>query len=186
MLKVRKHWELLSAKFLTIYLEPNNVCQSVATGDPPKRRMRETLFTRHRNTVEPVLIASDRKITFHAIHTDAGITAANSQERNVMFDNSSPPINDTEKDLTATYAQFRYVYCKRLGSYKSRIKKDARLNVCADCGNVLHCVLHLFICRAHPTDSVEFMEQTYGRIPGIQLSRDLKASNNNNYLHFQY
>ena len=38
------------------------------------------------------------------------------------------PINDSEKDLTmkerATLAQLRFVYCKLLGSYKSRIKKD--------------------------------------------------------------
>ena len=38
-----------------------------------------------------------------------------------------------------------------LGSYKSRIKKDASLDVCADCGKTPHDVKHLFACPAHPT-----------------------------------
>ena len=61
----------------------------------------------------------------------------------------------TEKDLTrkerATFAQLRSGYCKLLGSYKSRIKKDASLDVCADCGKTPHDVKHLFACPAHPT-----------------------------------
>ena len=42
-------------------------------------------------------------------------------------------------------------YCRLLGSYKSRIKKAASLNVCADCGTKPHDVKHLFVCPAHPT-----------------------------------
>ena len=42
-------------------------------------------------------------------------------------------------------------YCRLLDSYKSRIKKDASLNVCADCGTTPHDVKHLFICPAQPT-----------------------------------
>ena len=38
-----------------------------------------------------------------------------------------------------------------LGSYKSRIKKNASLNVCVDCGKTPHDVKHLFACPAHPT-----------------------------------
>ena len=33
----------------------------------------------------------------------------------------------------------------------SRIKKDASLNVCANCGNTSHDVKHLFAFPAHPT-----------------------------------
>ena len=32
-----------------------------------------------------------------------------------------------------------------------RIKKDANLDVCADCGTTPHDVKHLFVCPAHPT-----------------------------------
>ena len=71
MLKVREHSELLSAQYLAICLEPENICHSITTSEPPKRRMKETRFTRHRNTVEPIMLADNRKATLHAIHTDA-------------------------------------------------------------------------------------------------------------------
>ena len=61
MLKVREHSELLSAQYLARCLEPGNVCHSITTRETPKRRMKETLFTRHRNTVEPMMLADNRK-----------------------------------------------------------------------------------------------------------------------------
>ena len=106
--------------------------------------MNKTLFTRHRNTVEPMMLADNRKATLQAIHCDAVNKAG-----------LPHPINDSEKDLTrmerATLAQLRSGYCRLLGSYKSRIKKDASLDVCADCGKTPHDVKHLFACPAHPT-----------------------------------
>ena len=51
MLKVREHSELLSAQYLARCLEPGNVCHSITTSETPKRRMKETLFTRHRTTI---------------------------------------------------------------------------------------------------------------------------------------
>ena len=68
----------------------------------------------------------------------------------------SVPISNSEKELTrkerSTLAQLRSGYCSRLlGSYKSRIKKDANLDVCADCGTTHHDVKHLFVCPAHST-----------------------------------
>ena len=54
-------------------------------------------------------------------------------------------------DDSATLAQLRSRYCKLIGSYKSRIKKDASLDVCADCGKTPHNVKHLFACLAHLT-----------------------------------
>ena len=72
-----------------------------------------------------------------------------------MLDGRPPPISNSEKELTrkerSTLAQLRSGYCRLLGSYKSRIKKDANLDVCADCGTTLHDVKHLFVCPAHPT-----------------------------------
>ena len=46
MLMVREHSELLSAQYLARCLEPGNVCHSITTREIPKRRMKETLFTR--------------------------------------------------------------------------------------------------------------------------------------------
>ena len=138
MLNEREHSELLSAQYLARCLEPGNVCHSITTRETPKRRMKETLFTRYRNTVEPMMLADNRKAILQAIHTDAVNKAVKDQKNNIVLDGLPHPINDSEKDLTrkerATLAQLRSGYCKLLGSYKSRIKKDASLDVCADCG----------------------------------------------------
>ena len=66
-------------------------------GTPPKRRMKETLFTRHRSTVEPMLIANDKKATLQAIHTMAVNQAVTNLRRNVVLDDCPPIINISEK-----------------------------------------------------------------------------------------
>ena len=84
--KVREHAELLSAQYLTRCLEPENVKNSITKRDTPKRRMKETLFTRHRSTVKPMMIAKARKATLQVIHTNAINKTVNSQGRNVVLD----------------------------------------------------------------------------------------------------
>ena len=132
MLKVREHSELLSAQYLARCLEPGNVCHSITTRETPKRRMKETLFTRHRNTLNPMMLANNRKATLQAIHSDAVNKAIKDQKNNIVLDGLPHPINDSEKDLTrkerATLAQLRSGYCK-----------------------TPHDVKHLFACPAHPT-----------------------------------
>ena len=70
----------------------------------------------------------------------------------MVLNGRPPPISNSEKELTrkerSTLAQLRSEY---VGSYKSRIKKDANLDVCADSGTTPHDVKHLFVCPAHPT-----------------------------------
>ena len=128
-------------------------CHSITTRETPERRMKETLFTRHRNTVEPMILANNRKATLHAIHSDAVNKAVKYQKNNIVLDGLPHPINeiDITRKEPATLAQLRSGYCKLLGSYRSRIKKDASLDVCADCGKMPHDVKHLFACPAHPT-----------------------------------
>ena len=149
MLRVREHSGLLSAHYLASCLEPGNVCHSIATRETPKRRIKKTLFTRHRNTVEPMMLAYNRKATLQAIPK-----AVKDQKKNIVLDDLPHPINDSEKDLTRKErapSQLRSGYCKLLCSYKSRIKKDTSINVCADCGKTPHDVKHLFAFPAHPT-----------------------------------
>ena len=55
MLKV-KHSDLLTAQYLARCLEPGNVCHPITTRATPERQMKETLYTRHRNTVEPMMV----------------------------------------------------------------------------------------------------------------------------------
>ena len=65
MLKVRKHSMLLSTQYLARCLEPGNVCHPITTMATPERQMKETLYTRHRNTVEPMMVKNDRKAILH-------------------------------------------------------------------------------------------------------------------------
>ena len=117
--------------------------------------MKETLFTRHRSAVDPMMIAKDKKATLQAIHTMAVNQAVTSLRRSVLFDDRPPLINISKKELArkkrTTLAQLRSGHCRLLGSYKSRISKDASLDVCADFGKTPHDVKHLFNCPAHPT-----------------------------------
>ena len=119
MLKVREHSELLTAQYLARCLEPGNVCHSITTRETPKRRMKETLFTRHRNTVEPMMLANNRKATLQAIHSDAVNKAVKDQKKNIVLDGLPHPIYDSEKDLIrkerATLAQLRSGYCSFFG-----------------------------------------------------------------------
>ena len=91
--------------------------------------MKETLFTRHRSTVEPMMIAKDRKTTLQAIHTMAVNQAVTSRRRNVVLHDRPPLINISEQELTrkerTTLAQLRSGHCRFLGSYKSRISLHA-------------------------------------------------------------
>ena len=155
MLKVKEHSELLSAQYLARCLEPENVNFSITIRKPPKRLMKETPFTRHRNAVEPLMIAKDRKTTRQAIHTMAANQDVTSLGRNVVLDDRPQVINISENELTrkerTTLAQLRSGHCILLGSYKSRISKDVSLDVCADRGETPHDVKHLFNCPAHPT-----------------------------------
>ena len=86
---------------------------------------------------------------------DSSTTCKLCRLKPIVLDDLPYPINDSEKDLTrkerATLAHLRSGYCKLLGSYKSRIKKDSSLNVCADCGKMPQDVKHLFACPAYPT-----------------------------------
>ena len=87
-----------------------------------KRQMKYTLYTRHRNTVEPMIVDKDRKATLQVLHTDVVNKAVKSHERNLVLDGCPPPISNSEKHLTrkerSTFAQLRSGYCGLLGSYK--------------------------------------------------------------------
>ena len=127
MLKVRIHSELLSAQYLARCLEPGNVCHPITTRAIPERQMKETLYTRHRNTVEPMMVNNDRKATLQALHTAAVVKAVQCHERNVVLDGRPPPISNSEKELTrkerSTLAQLRSGYCRLLGSSRAESRR---------------------------------------------------------------
>ena len=67
MLKVKEHSELLSSQDLARCLEPGNVCHPIITRAISERQMKETLYTRHRNTVEPMMVKMIGKL--HSKHS---------------------------------------------------------------------------------------------------------------------
>ena len=97
-MKVREHSELLYVYYLARCLESENVCHSITTRKTPKRRMKETRFTRHRNTVELMILADNRETTLQAIHTDTVNKVLNDQKNYIVLDDLPQPTNDSEKD----------------------------------------------------------------------------------------
>ena len=126
-------------------MEPGNICHSITTRETPKRRMKETLFTRHRNTVEPMMLKNNRKATLQAILTDAVNKAVDDQKNNIVLDDLPHPINHSEKVLTrkesATLAQLRSRYCKLLGSYNKKLMPPFS-DVCLDLPSIPLIVRH--------------------------------------------
>ena len=108
MLKVREHSDLLSAQYLARCLEPGNVCHSISTRKTPKRWMKETLFARHRSTVEPMMLVNNRKETFQAIHSDAVNKAIKEKEYSVRW--SSTPNQRLRKSLLGGHLHLCVVY----------------------------------------------------------------------------
>ena len=72
ILRVREHSELLSAQYWARCLEPGNVCHPMTTRAIPERQMKETLYTRHLNTIQPMMVEKDRKALLQALHPGAG------------------------------------------------------------------------------------------------------------------
>ena len=140
----------------------------------PNTRMKESILYRNQNTVEPVMIANDRKITLHAIHNDAVIKAANSQERNVVLDDRPSTINahkgtklggnalpspNSDLDIANSWAITRVGLRKMLASRMRRLWQRTSLRQASLC----------FPGSFNVTDTVRFMEQTNGCILRTQL-----------------
>ena len=104
MLKVKEHSDLLSAQYWARCLEPGNICHPNTTRATPERQMKETLYTRHRNTVEPMMVKNDRKA---ALNTTTIIKAVQCHERNVVLDGRPPPLSNSDPDMVDSWALTR-------------------------------------------------------------------------------
>ena len=153
MLPVEDHQNLLSAQYLVHCLDTENVCHHITTLDHPPREMKETLFTRHNQTVLR-LLASTKKASLQAVHTSFVSTAIDNMTDNRVLNYRPPPISDEEIYLTrrqrAPLSQLRSGHCKLLNSYKKRLKQTDSSS-CPDCGMEPQDDPHLFNCTAHPT-----------------------------------
>ena len=96
MLLVKDHLNLLSAQYLVHCLDTENVCHHITTMD---HEMKDTLFTRHNQTVVP-LLANTKKASLQTIHSSFVNTAIDNMTDNRVLNNWPPPINDEETYLT--------------------------------------------------------------------------------------
>ena len=114
--------------------------------------MKETIFSRHNQTVLPRL-SNNKKDSWKALHTSFVNTAIGNMKDNRVFNNRPLPINDEETLLSrqqwATLSQLLSGHYKLLNSYKKRLKQPDSSS-CLDCGmdpqDIPH---HLFHCTAH-------------------------------------
>ena len=95
MLQVEDHLNLLSAQYLVQCLDTENVCHHITKMDLPPREMKETIFTRHYQTVLP-LLANNRKDTLQALHTSFVNTTIGNMKDNRVLNSRPPSINDEE------------------------------------------------------------------------------------------
>ena len=91
MLQIDDHLNL-SAQYLVQCL---NVCHHITKTDLPPREMKETIFTRHYQTVLP-LLAINRKDTLQALHASFVNTAIGNMKDNRVLSNRPPSINGEE------------------------------------------------------------------------------------------
>ena len=191
MLPVEDHLNLLSAQYLAHCLDTENVCHHITTLDHRPREMKETLFTRHNQTVLPFL-ANTNKVSLQAVHTSFVNTAIDNMTYNRVLNYRPPPISDEEIYLTrrqrAILSQLRSGYCKLLNSYKKRLKQT-HSSSCPDCGMDPQDVPHLFNCTTHPTtltpESLWDRPVKTIREPGLTTRMVERAYNNNNHILFK-
>ena len=100
MLLVEDNLSLLSAQYLVHCLDTENVCHHISTLDHPPREMKETLFTRHNQTVLSLLV-NTKKASLQAVHTSFVNTAIDNMTDNRVLNYRPPPISDEKFVLPA-------------------------------------------------------------------------------------
>ena len=95
MIQVEDHLNLVFAQYLVQFLDTENVFHHITKMDLPPREMKETIFTRHYQTVLPLLV-NNRKDTLYALHTSFVNTEIDNMKDNRVLNNRPPRINDEE------------------------------------------------------------------------------------------
>ena len=119
MLQVEDHLNLISAQYPIHRLDTENVCHHITKMDQSPREMKGTIFTRHNQTVLP-LLANNKKDTLQTIHTS--------------FVNRRG--THLSRRHQTTLSQLRSGHCKLLYSYKKRLKLNDSSS-CPDCAMLL-------------------------------------------------
>ena len=93
MLQVEDHLDLLSVQYLVQCLDTENVYHHITKMDHLPREIKETIFTRHIQTVLP-LLANNKKDTLQTFHTAFVNTSIDNIKNNRVLNNRRSPIND--------------------------------------------------------------------------------------------
>ena len=116
MLQGEDHLNILSAQYLVQCQATEYVCHHITKIDHPPREIKETIFTRHNQSVLP-LLANNK-----ALHSSFINTAIDNMKDNRVLNNRPTPINDEETFLSrrprTTLSQLHSGHCKLLNSYK--------------------------------------------------------------------
>ena len=105
ILQVEAHVNLLSAQYLVQCLNTDTVCHHITTMDHPPREMKETLFTRHNQTVLQ-LLSNTKKDSLQAIHTPFVNRAIDNMTDNIVLNIRPPPLSMTRVPTTPAYKRW--------------------------------------------------------------------------------
>ena len=156
MLHVDDHPNLPSAQYLVQCLDTENGCHHITKMELPPREMKETIFTRHYQTVLP-LLANNRKDTLQALHTSFVNTAIDNMKDNRVLNNRprnpsmtrKPTYRDDKGQLYHSSVPDITTYWIPTNSDWSKVILNSS---CSDCRMDPQNVPHLFDCTAHPND----------------------------------
>ena len=158
-LPVAEHVHMLGAQFLASAMRPSHPSHSIVTADPGPWRMKETLATRYRDVVAPLLsdgVMQDAayKPAIDKIHSDTVLSVKAALGDNPVLGRPPPPISTTERSLPRAHrcvlAQLRSGHCSHLETYRSRIGRSST-SLCPECRFARQTTAHLFVCPATPT-----------------------------------
>ena len=98
MIQVKDHLNLLSAQYLVHCLDTENVCHHITRMDNPPRELKETIFTRHNQTVLQ-LLANNKKDTIQVIHTPFVNRAIDNMTDNRVYSTIDIHLSMTRKPI---------------------------------------------------------------------------------------
>ena len=122
MIQIEDQLNLLSVQYLVQCLDTETVCHHITKMALPPREMKETIFTRHYQTVLP-LLANNKKDTPQALHTSFVNTAIDNRKDNRVLNNRPHPSMTRKPSYRDDKGQLYHssvpdIVCKLLNSYK--------------------------------------------------------------------
>ena len=150
---------MLSEQSLVSALRPNHPSHATVTAPVGPRHMKNTLSSKHLNSVAPRLSngitdPAEYRSILKAIHTDTVSGVVSSFGRSRVLDGPRPELSPSERLLSraerSALAQLRTGECQLLNDFLSKVGR-AESAVCPECRYRRHTVNHLFACDAVPT-----------------------------------